>query len=166
MGDRKRIGKMLKGPQNVKNIRRFFLACEFKPNSTLFSVLDPFAYDIQPAYIKGKLGIIGYNPPTYSIVTASHDDDPLVGYLLTITEPDTIMLLDKIKGYNGSNAFNFHIRNLVHVFTDKTKVTTVWAYILSQYVLEAYQQIEQVEYGIWDTDDALQVALLEKIGMR
>ena len=144
-----------------KKVRRFFLACEFKPNSSLWSVLEPFAYDLTPAYIHGKLGIISYKPPTYSVVGTDPDDDPLVGYLMTITSPDAILLLDKIKGYYGKGAFNVHIRVVHPVFLDKDKSTTAWVYILSKYVVNAYSAIEQIT-GSWDQDKQL-INLLEKL---
>lgn len=145
------------------NNSRFFIACEFKPYSRLWSVLDSFAYDIKPAFIHGKLGILCYQPPAYGIVSIDDEDEPLIGYSFTITEPDTISLLDKIKGYNGQNAFNYHNKILACVFTDKTSVITAWAYVLSKYALEAYEQIQQVEFGIHDQNDKKQWALLDKI---
>lgn len=159
-----RLGKTCFGkPENIKEINRFFLACEFKPNSDLWSVLDPFSYDTVPAFIHGKLGVINYNPPSYAIVEIGETDEPLLGYLTTITHPQTILLLDKIKGYNGSNGFNTHIRHLTHVYTDKNKIITAWVYTLSKSVISAYQQIEQIEFGMWQENDKNQMALLDKI---
>jgi hypothetical protein len=146
-------------------VKKFFLACEFKPNCPLWSIVEPFAYDVQPAYVHGKLGIISYNPPTYAIVELDQDDDPLIGYVMTITNPDTILLLDKIKGYYGKAAYNTHIRSVQKVYIDKNKDLDAWCYMLSKYVLNAYTQVETIEFGLWDEDKA-QVALLEKIGIK
>jgi len=149
---------------DITELRTFFLPCEFKPNTPFFSILDPFAYNIQPAFIHGSLGIISYNPETYSIIDIDDVGSPLLGYIMTITEPDTIMLLDKIKGYFGPNAFNTHNKKVVKAFTDIEMSQDAWIYQLSETVLEKYQQIEQVELGIWDESDENQVDFLEKIG--
>ncbi len=159
---KKRKGK--RSTKNIEELRTFFLACEFKPNTRLFSVLDPFAYDIKPAYIHGSLGVIAYNPSTYAIVDADEKSQPLIGYILTITEPDTVLLLNKLKGYNGPSGFNFHQRKLVHAYTDVNVVENAWAFILSDAALDAYEQIEQVEFGLWDEQDEHQISFLEKIG--
>lgn len=148
--------------ENVQDIRTFFLACEFKPGATFWSVLDPFAYDIQPAFIYGSLGVVSYEPDAYAIVEAGDECQPLMGYIMTITHPETIMLLDRSKGFLGDRAFNTHVRKLVHAYTDVGKVTNAWCYLLAANVLNAYQQIETVEFGMWD-DDEKQVALLERI---
>lgn len=152
-----------KNKENLADLRTFFLACEFKPGSTLFSVLDPFVYDVKPAFIYGSLGIVNYEPEAYSIMEVYDQGSPLLGYIMTITHEDTITLLDKIKGFSGPNGFNTHLRRLVHAYTDVKEVTNAWAYVLSDYVLEAFQSVEQIEFGIW-SDDEKQVALLEKIG--
>lgn len=152
-----------KKKQSLNDIKTFFLACEFKPGRDLWSVLDPFAYDVKPAFIYGSLGILGYKPESYSIIDVSDEGQPLLGYICTITEPTTKLLLDKIKGFNGDQAFNTHIKKLVHAYTDVEIVTNSWCYVLSPYVLESYEQIEQVEFGIWDHDEK-QINLLEKIG--
>lgn len=148
--------------EKLKNIHCYFLACEFKPYSVLWSVLDPFAYDIEPAYIWGKLGVIGYEPESYSIVTASGNEEPLMGYVFTITHPETALLLDKIKGYHGKDALNFHNKQLTHAYVDGGKVVNAWCYVTSDYVLEAYKEIEEVTYGMWSEDEN-QLELLEKI---
>lgn len=145
-------------------LRTFFLACEFKPNARLFSVLDPFAYDIKPAFIHGSLGMLSYKPNSYAIIDTDENSSILLGYLVTITEPDTVLLLDKIKGAYGEEAYNTHERKVVQAFTDVDKVQPAWAYVLSEFVLEGYEQIEQVEFGLWDEDDMKQVDFLEKIG--
>lgn len=162
-----RISKHFKGGQgpkreNVDDIRTFFLACEFKPGAEFWSVIEPFAYNIKPAFIYGNLGVVAYEPASYSIVEASDECQPLLGYVMTITHPETIMLMDRIKGYLGENSFNTHIRKLVHAYTDVNKVQNAWCYMLSGNVLNAYQQIEAIEFGMWD-DDEKQVDLLEKI---
>lgn len=162
-----RISKHFKGGREPKNedindIRTFFLACEFKPSAEFWSLVEPFAYDIKPAFIHGNLGILAYEPPSYSIVEANDECQPLLGYVMTITNPETIMLLDRVKGYLGENSFNTHVRKLVHAYTDVDKVQNAWCYMLSGNVLNAYQQIESVEFGMWD-DDENQVTLLEKI---
>jgi hypothetical protein len=163
MKKRKSQGKSSKR-EKVDDIRSFFLACEFKPNSDLFSVLDPFAYDIKPAFIHGSLGIVAYEPEAYAIVDADEKSPPLMGYIMTITHPDTILLLDKIKGVNGPTGFNYHTKKLVHVYTDIDVVQNAWIYILSESALDAYEQIEQVEFGLWDEEDEQQISFLEKMG--
>lgn len=157
-----RINKKKK-KDNLGDLRTFFLACEFKPGSTLFSVLDPFAYDIKPAFIHGSLGVLSYKPETYSIIDVNDESEPLLGYVMTITHPDTVLLLDKIKGFNG-DSFNVHTRKLVHAFTDVHDVVNAWCYQISSHVLDAFESIEQVELGLWDESDDKQIALLEKIG--
>lgn len=148
--------------ENVQDIRTFFLACEFKPGAAFWSVLDPFAYDIRPAFIHGSLGILAYEPAAYSIVEIGDECQPLLGYTMTITHPETILLLDRMKGYLGIDSFNTHTRKLVHAYTDVNKVCNAWCYTLSASVLNAFQQIETVEFGMWD-DDEKQVHLLERI---
>ncbi len=143
-------------------IRQFFLACEFKPGGSFWSVIEPFAYDIKPAFMYGSLGVMSYDPESYSVVEANDDSQPLMGYLMTITNPETISLLDRAKCYLGPEAFNFHVRKLVHVYTDLKKTTNAWCYIISNAVLGTYQQVETVEFGMWD-DDEKQVKLLEQI---
>jgi gamma-glutamylcyclotransferase (GGCT)/AIG2-like uncharacterized protein YtfP len=149
-------------PEKLTEINRFFLACEFKPRSALWSVLDPFAYNIKPAFIHGKLGVIGYSPEAYSILEAGAGEEPLLGYVVTITEPDTVLLLDKIKGYYGPDSFNTHVRQLVHCYTDVNKVLSAWCYVLSPAVVGVYSQIQQIEFGLWSEDEK-QIALLDKI---
>ena len=152
-----------KKKRKLADLRTFFLACEFKPKLDLWSVLDPFAYDVKPAFIYGSLGVIAYEPESYAIVDIDKESPPLLGYIMTITHQDTILLLDKIKGYNGIDAFNYHTRKLVHAYTDVQEVTDAWCYVLSESVLESYQQIEQIEFGLHDDEDEDQMALLEKI---
>lgn len=152
-----------KKKQPPKDLRTFFLACEFKPYSELWSILDPFAYDVKPAYIHGSLGIIGYNPESYSIIDLNDQGQPLLGYICTITEPTTVLLLDKIKGYAGEEGFNMHIKKLVRAYTSPEETENAWAYILSEPVLEKFEAMEQVEFGIWDEDEK-QIELLEEIG--
>lgn len=154
---------MKKKKQNLNELRTYFLACEFKPGSELWSVLDGFAYDVKPAFIYGSLGIISYEPNSYSIIDLNPDATPLMGYICTITEPITALLLDKIKGYYGENSFNTHTKKLVHAYTDVKTVQNAWAYVLSDIVLETYQTLEAVEFGVWDKDEK-QIELLEKIG--
>lgn len=151
-----------KSENSMPEVRNFFLACEFKPNSKLWYVLEPYAYDVAPAFTHGKLGVLSYKPASYAILTLDEKDEPLMGYIMTITNPEGIFLLDKIKGFNGENAFNTHFRTLTQVFTDTKNVTNAWCYISSPYVLNVYQQIEQVEWGMWEQDNE-QVKLLEKI---
>ncbi len=160
-----RISKHLKGNRNRENIdeiRTFFLACEYKPGGIFWNIIEPFAYDIKPAFIYGTLGVMSYEPESYAIVEASDECQPLMGYIMTITEPDTVHFLDRTKYFLGDDAFNMHVRKLVHAYTDLKKVTNAWTYIVSSHVLNIYQQIETVEFGIWD-DDEKQVHLLEKI---
>ena len=147
-----------------KDLRTFFLACEFKPNSDLFSVLDPFAYDISPAFIHGSLGVISYDPTSYAVIDIQDNSEPLLGYVMTITHPDTILLLDKIKGDYGNNSFNMHDRVAAKAFTDVDESQDAWCYVLNEFVLENFEQIEQVEMGMWDEEDDQQIELLEKLG--
>lgn len=148
------------GPEDL---RTFFLACEFKPNSDMFSVIDSFAYDIQPAFIFGSLGILSYDPMSYSIIdTDEETGQPLLGYIVTITHPDTILLLEKIKGYYGMESFNTHIKKIVDAYTDVDNSQPAWCFQLSEYVLERYETLEQVEFGIFDDDEQL-IELLEKV---
>lgn len=162
MSNRRKKGKK---KVNLKDLKTYFLACEFKPdgpNSLWSATFDGFAYDVKPAFIYGSLGVIGYEPEAYSIIDISENSPPLIGYLCTITEPTTNLLLDKVKGYYGPGAFNLHSKKLVHAYTDLETVTYAWAYVLSDLVLDSFEQIEQVELGIWD-DDEKQIKLLEKI---
>lgn len=152
-----------KKKQNLADLRTFFLACEFKPGTELWKTIEGFAYDIKPAFIYGSLGIISYEPDSYGILEVSQDLEPLMGYICTITEPITLQLLDKIKGYQGNFAFNFHKKTLVHAYTDVNVVQDAWAYIVSDSVLEAYRSIEKIDFGIWN-EDQKQIELLEKIG--
>lgn len=159
---RNRIKKKKK-KENLDDLRTFFLACEFKPYSELWSVLDGFAYDVKPAFIYGSLGIIGYNPESYAIIDTTDNNQPLLGYICTISELTTVKLLDKIKGYYGPESFNFHIKRLVHAYTDLETVIDAWGYVLSDHVLESYEILEQVNFGIWSNDQK-QIELLEEIG--
>jgi gamma-glutamylcyclotransferase (GGCT)/AIG2-like uncharacterized protein YtfP len=161
--------RISKARENPDELRTFFLACEFKPNTPMFSVLDPFAYDIKPAFIYGSLGVISYtgnerHPECYSVIDADEGSSPLLGYIVTITEPDTVNLLDKIKGVYGEDAFNTHQKRTVKAYTDIKVSHNAWCYVLSESVLEQYEQIEQVEFGLWDEEDDDQVNFLEKIG--
>jgi hypothetical protein len=157
-----RVSKFWKKPETLSDIRRFFLACEFKPYSKLWSVLEPVAYDVVPAFTHGKLGVLAYDPATYAVLGLDDQDEPLMGYLMTITNPDGILLLDKLKGFYGKDSFNTHVRTLGHVFTEPGKVTTAWCYVLSPTVLNMYQQIEWIEWGMWEQDKH-QLELLEKL---
>lgn len=164
MSDKNKKSGRRKKKQKLTELRTFFLACEFKPGSELWSVLDGFAYDVKPAFVYGSLGVIGYKPKeSYAVIDINEKGQPLLGYICTITEPTTVELLDKIKGNLGTDAFNTHTRKLVHAYTDLQTVTDAWAYVLSDIVLESYESIEQVEFGIWDHDEK-QITLLEKIG--
>jgi len=153
-----------KEKENNNELNTFFLACEFKPNTAMFSVLDPFAYDIKPAFIYGSLGVISYDPLSYAIIDTDEGAQPLLGYIITITEPDTVTLLDKIKGFFGEEAFNAHNKKQVKAFTDVEESQSAWVYQLSEDVLESYEQIEQIEFGFWDETDDQQIDFLEKIG--
>jgi hypothetical protein len=163
MNDRFKKPEKKNKKTNIKNVTTYFFACEFKPGSELWSVLDGFAYDVKPAFIYGSLGVISYEPESYSIIDVNSQNQPLLGYICTITEPITASLVDKIKGYYGNKAFSYHTKKLVHAYTDLDNFTNAWAYVLSDYVLESYEQIEQIEFGIWDHDEK-QIHLLEKIG--
>ena len=75
-----RLRRIFGKPEKLTEINRFFLACEFKPGTHLWSVLDPFAYEVKPAFVYGKLGVLGYNPATYSVVeVADSCEEPLMG---------------------------------------------------------------------------------------
>jgi len=136
-----------------KIVSTFFLACECKPGTPTFSVLDPFTYDIQPAWTYGSLGILHYDPPVYGIVTTHEDGDPIFGYVMTISHPDTVSLLDRMKGFYGKEGFNMHIRSLVLVNLPEGKEILAWAYMISPSVISSYESIEQVENGLWDNSD-------------
>ena len=160
-----RISKYLKdkgGRENIQDIRTFFLACEFKPGADFWNIIEPFAYNIKPAFIYGSLGVMSYEPASYSIVEANEDCQPLLGYIMTITHPETIMLMDRIKGFLGDDSFNSHTRKLVRAYIDLKKSKNSWCYMLSNNVLNAYESIETVEFGIFNKDPK-QLALLEKI---
>lgn len=159
-----RIARYMKNKENnIEEIRRFFLACEYKPNGDFWNIIEPFAYDIKPAYIYGNLGVMSYEPESYSIVEMNKDCDPLMGYVMTITNPDTIQFLDRAKYFLGENAFNMHIRNLARAYVDTDTFIEAWAYMLSTNVITAYQKVQTVEYGIWDDRDEEQVSLLAKV---
>lgn len=154
---------MKKNKKKKEELQTYFLACEFKPGSDLWSVLDGFAYDVTPAFIYGSLGVIGYEPESYSIIDLNENSEPLIGYICTISETTTVKLLNKIKGYYGEDAFNFHVKKVVRAYTDLEEETDAWVYVMSDQVLENHEKIEQVEFGIWDHDEK-QIHLLEKIG--
>ncbi len=147
-----------------ENVNTFFFACEFKPNTRLFSAIEPFAYDIEPAFIYGSLGIIAYEPNTYSIIDVDEGGSPLLGYIFTVTEPDTIEMLHKLKGCHGPDAYNTHKRVKVEAFTDVEISQDAWIFQLEEHVVENYEMIEQVEFGLWDENDEGQIEFLEKIG--
>jgi hypothetical protein len=145
------------GEKQIRKINRFFLACELKPGTRLFKTeLSDFSYDIKPAFIFGKLGVISYTPNSYSLIKVS-GKDIVVGYMLTITNPDAILLLDKLKSFYGRGSFNYHVRKLVHAYTDPATVETAWAYILSEQTMRYFESIEGVpNSGFWDyTDEPL-----------
>lgn len=147
----------------LAELHTFFLACEFKPKSELWAVLDPFAYDVQPAFTFGSLGIINYDPVAYAIIEATPEGNPLLGYIMTITHAGTVLLLDKIKGYNGTDYFNYHLRKIVKAYTDVETDVPAWCYVLSDDVAHGYTSIEQVEFGLHDDQDEQQKALLAKL---
>lgn len=149
-------------PDDPDDVRQFFLACEYKPGGEFWNLIEPFTYDIKPAYMYGSLGVMSYEPESYSVVEVNEKAQPLMGYLLTITHPETIDFLDRAKYYLGEDAFSFHIRRLVKVYTGPKEVTNAWCYVVSNPVLAAYQQVETVEFGMWD-DDEKQIKLLEQI---
>lgn len=154
---------MKKNHENIEEIRRFFLSCEYKPGGEFWNIIEPFAYDIKPAYIFGTLGIVSYQPESYAIVEVGKDCDPLMGYVMTITNPDTIQFMDRAKYFLGENAFNMHVRSLTRAYIDTDNYIDTWIYMLSQNVLTAYQKMETVEFGIWDDQDEGQAHLLEKV---
>lgn len=142
-------------------VSTFFLPCECKPGGPGFPAIDPFSYDIVPAYINGTLGILHYDPPVYGIVTIS-DGDPILGFLVTITHKETVALLDRMKGAFGPGGFNFHTRVMTDAKDENGQSIKCWAYALTDRVLAAYESIEQVPNGIWDQDTKLEL-FLEKI---
>ncbi len=144
-------------------INRFFLACECKPGSPLFSVIDPFAYDVEPAYIFGGLGTLHYDPPSYSIISISDDNEPLFGYILTITHEDTIALLDRLKGFYGHGGFNYHLRISGFAMKEEGEPEKVWIYVATDNVVSVYETIEQIDRGIWNEDDTKLIEFAEKI---
>ena len=75
---------------------------------------------------------------------------------------DGILLLDKIKGFNGKGSYNTHVRTLAHVFTAPSKVITAWCYTLAPQVLATFTQVEWIEWGLWEEDEK-QLELLDKI---
>lgn len=151
------------GPgKKLEDIKTFFLSCEFKPGGPFWSVVEGFAYDIVPAFIHGNLGIVAYSPNCYAILEEGADHEPLMGYAMTISCPDMIRLLDRMKGFLGENAFNWHVRKLVHAYTSPDKVTDAWAYVLAPTVLQAYQSVETVQNGMY-RDDPKEQELLEKV---
>jgi gamma-glutamylcyclotransferase (GGCT)/AIG2-like uncharacterized protein YtfP len=105
---------------------------------------------------------MGYDPATYSILSLDESDEPLIGYLMTISNPDGILLLDKIKGFNGKGSYNTHVRSLAHVFTTPDKVLTAWCYTLNPQILATFNQVEWIEWGLWEQDEK-QLALLDKL---
>lgn len=155
----------------MSNENIYFLACEFKPKSPFWSVIEPFAYDIKPAYINGSLGIINYNksfPDSYAIVDVIDKgvSDPLLGYIFTCSNIDTQILLDKIKCYYGVNSVNFHNKKQIKAYIDSTgnEYVNAWFYSLSNLIVDQFSIIEQVLYGIWDKKDEELLLFLESMG--
>lgn len=140
----------------------FFLACEFKPGGAHWGVVEPFAYDLRPAFMYGSLGILGYDPMSYAVVEEGKGCQPLMGYLMTITCPDMVQLLDRLKGIMGEGGFSLHARRQIEAFADVGKPQPAWCYMISGPVLNAYQSIETVEFGM-TTKDERQTRLLNKI---
>lgn len=139
-----------------KVITKFFLACELRSNAKkkdFWNIIEPFAYDIEPAYVKGLFGRIAYDPDCYAIV-AFEGNNFVIGYSMTITNADTISLMDKMKGFNGE--FNFSLNHRVQTtIYNETSSFDGWCYILSDESLNSYRQIEQIQYGLWDDDAVL-----------
>lgn len=135
---------------------QFFLACEIKPYTKLFNIIDPFAYDIIPAKLSGYLGILNYDDPVYAITTTKGDlKDFIYGYVITITHPETIQLLDRLKWCFGESCYSVHERILQNALDRDNKEIKCWAYELTDKVLSKYESIEQIEDGIWDEDQTL-----------
>lgn len=152
---------------NVEELKCYFLACELKPtnqsNTIWSSYLSEFSYDVKPAFIHGTLGVLSYNPESYAILEINEDLPPLLGYRLTISEPTASHLLEKLKGWNGTNAFSVHHKHLGHCFTDIDVYEDCWIFKLSDTVLNLYSTIERVDLGVWDANDEKQIELLEEI---
>jgi len=140
----------IENKKRKKSDTRFFLACEFRPGGQFWNIIEPFAYEIKPCYTSGLLGILSYGLQSYSLVDLSKVNSPLFGYVMTITHPDTIMLLDTIKRCYGLDFHNTHDRVKIVVNHKNKKKERAWAYLLSAYVLNIHQQIEIVENGIYD----------------
>jgi len=85
-----------------------------------------------------------------------------MAYLMTITCPDMVSLLDRAKGHLGDSGYNCHLRRLVDAHTGDDAPTKAWCYILSGQILNAYQSIETVEFGM-NTKDLKLDGLLQKI---
>lgn len=152
-----------KTKKRVEDIHSYFIPCELKPKGPLWSVLDPFAYDIKPAFIFGSLGVLSHEKDSYAILETNDRSAPVVGYVMTITNKDTEDLLEKIKGYGGPNHFNVHNKVLVKAYLDLDKSQKSWVFCLSNEVLSHYLSVEQVEDGLWDEEDEKQIKLLDII---
>lgn len=137
------------------NLNKFFLACDCKPGTNFFKLIDGFTYDIIPARIPGTLGVINYEPDIYSITTIE-GTEWIYGYIMTITHEDTIELLDRVKGFYGNESLNYHTRVSVKAETEEGNEYDSWAYLLYHGVLASFESIEQVQDGIWDGDQKLE----------
>ena len=142
--------------KKVKKINSFFLPCELKPYTPLFnSTIGEFCYDIQPAFCFATLGITSYKPNVYSIIKIG-GESPVFGYLVTITNPDCIILVDRLKAFYGPGTININVRWVTPVYTDPSTVIDAWVYVLSDAVIEKFETIEVVKDGFHDyTDEKL-----------
>ncbi len=157
-----------KKTKKVSEITRYFLADEFKPsgaNSLWSAVLEPGAYDVKIGYIHGSLGIISYNPKSYAILEIDEEMPPVMGYSFCCTEKNSLDILFKIKGWLGWDAFSFHNKRLVRVYTDESgdNYEDCFCFQLNSKIIEFYASIERVNM-MWDEKDEKQIELLQKIG--
>lgn len=144
-------------------IKSLFICDEFQPGAPYWNIISPFAYDIKPSYILGTLGKLFDN--SYSILELSDDPDCLIfGYTMTITEPLTIQLLDKLKCFQGFNALSFHYKMVVKTYTENSKKSKkAFCYILSPDCLDSFESIKSIERGIWRTDDKVLTDFANKV---
>ena len=148
-----------KTKKKAGDIHSYFIPCEMKPGSPLWSVLDPFAYDIKPAFIFGSLGVLSDEKDSYAVLETSDDSPPLLGYVMTITNKDTELLLDKIKSYDGPGCLNKHEKIVVKAHLDLEKSVKAFCYVLSETFLKCFMSIEQMEFGLHDEDEKLEKLL-------
>lgn len=163
MGTKNRIGIYSKS-KKIRKINSFFLPCEFKPYTSLFkSTIGDFVYDVQPAFTYATMGIISYKPNVYSVLKLG-GKNPIFGNLFTITNSDTILLLDKIKGFLGPGTVNYNIRWIHPVYTAPGEFTDAWIYVISDHILKNFESVEAVkDNGYWDFADEKLFDFMDKL---